>query len=254
VFPAQQRKPGDPAVIERGKTLYTATCSACHGVDARGGQLGGPNLLRSQIVLNDQFGELIMPIVKGSRAERGMPPIAMPDEDIKAVAEFLHNLQAAARPQGAPPPSEAPLPDPIVGDASAGEKYFSAKCSACHSPTGDLKGIATRLPEGRTLQNAWVTGNGGRGAGGGRGTAAPTTRPVTVTVTLPSGEKVEGRLVQIDHFLVTLMQADDTIRTIPRDERTKVEINDPLAAHRALLPVLTDKDMHDVTAFLATLK
>ena len=185
VFPAQQRKPGDPAVIERGKTLYTATCSACHGVDARGGQLGGPNLLRSQIVLNDQFGELIMPIVKGSRAERGMPPIPMPDEDIKAVAEFLHNLQAAGRPQGAPPPTEAPLPDPIVGDAAAGEKYFSSKCGACHSPTGDLKGIAARLPEGRTLQNAWVTGNGGRGAGGGRGTAAPTTRPVTVTVTLP---------------------------------------------------------------------
>ena len=253
-FPAQQRPAGDPAVIERGKTLYTATCSACHGVDARGGQLGGPNLLRSQLVLNDQFGELIIPIVKGSRAERGMPPIPMSDEDIKAVAEFLHSVQAAARPQGAPPASEAPLPDALVGDARAGETYFGAKCSSCHSPTGDLKGLATRLPEARTLQNAWVTGNGGRGAMG-RGAAAPTSRPVTVTVTSPSGEKVEGRLVQIDHFLVTLALPDETLRTVRRDgDRTKVEIHDPLAAHRALLSVLTDKDMHDVTAFLATLK
>ena len=95
-FPAQQRPPGDPALIERGKTLYSSICSACHGVDARGGQLGGPNLLRSQLVLNDQAGELIMPIVKGARAERGMPPIPMPDEDIKAVAEYLHSLQAEA--------------------------------------------------------------------------------------------------------------------------------------------------------------
>ena len=110
-FPAQQRPPGDPALIERGKTLYSSICSACHGVDARGGQLGGPNLLRSQLVLNDQAGELIMPIVKGARAERGMPPIPMPDEDIKAVAEYLHSLQAAGRPQGAPPMSEAPLPE-----------------------------------------------------------------------------------------------------------------------------------------------
>jgi hypothetical protein len=76
---------------------------------------------------------------------------------------------------------------------------------------------------------------------------------VTVTVTTPSG-KIEGRLLQIDHFLVTLMQPDDTVRTVRLDDRTKVEIHDPLAAHKALLPVLTDKDMHDVTAFLATLK
>jgi cytochrome c oxidase cbb3-type subunit 3 len=238
-------------VIERGKTLFAATCSACHGVDARGGQLGGPNLLRSQLVLNDQAGELILPIIKGSRAERGMPPLPMNDEDGKAVAEYLHSLQAAARPQGAPPDSGAPLPDALVGNAAAGQTYFTARCSACHSPTGDLKGIGTRLAEAKTLQNAWVTGNGGRG--GGRGPAA--TRPVTVTITMPTGEKIEGRLMQIDHFMVTLMLANNSVRTVSRDgDRPRVDVTDPLAGHKALLPVLTDKDMHDVTAFLATLK
>jgi cytochrome c oxidase cbb3-type subunit 3 len=248
-FPAQQRPPGDPAAIERGKSLYSSICSACHGVDARGGQLGGPNLLRSQLVLNDQAGELIMPIVKGARAERGMPPIPMPDEDIKAVAEYLHSLQAAGRPQGAPPMSEAPLPNALVGDAAAGEKYFAAKCSTCHSATGDLKGLATRVPDARTLQAGWVAGSasGGRGGRGGG-------KPVTATITLPSGEKVEGRLVQIDHFLVTVALPDNTLRSVNRDDKTKVEINDPLAAHKALLSTLTDTDMHDVTAFLATLK
>ena len=77
-FPAQQRPPGDPAVIARGKALYGVNCTFCHGPDLRGGQLNGPNLLRSQLVLGDQDGELIIPIVRGARAEKGMPPIADP--------------------------------------------------------------------------------------------------------------------------------------------------------------------------------
>ena len=92
-----------------------------------------------------------------------------------------------------------------------------------------------------------MAGGGGRGRGGG-------SKPVTATVTLPGGEKVEGRLVEIDHFLVTVVQADNTLRSVNRDDKTKVEITDPLSAHKAMLSTLTDKDMHDVTAFLATLK
>jgi cytochrome c oxidase cbb3-type subunit 3 len=249
-FPAQQRPAGDPAVIARGKSLYASVCAACHGADARGGQLGGPNLLRSQLALNDLDGELIMPIVKGARAERGMPPIPMPDEDIKAVAAYIHSLQAAGRPQGAPPMSDAPLPNSLVGDAAAGEKYFAAKCSTCHSPTGDLQGIATRVPDPRTLQADWVAGS----AGGGRGGRGAAGKPVTATITLPTGEKITGRLVQIDNFLVTVALADNSLRSVTRDDKTKVEITDPLAAHRAMLSTLTDSDMHDVTAYLATLK
>src|SRR4051794_5462972 len=59
VFPAMQRPPADAAVVERGKAVFGVTCVACHGADARGGQLNGPNLLRSQLVLADQDGELI---------------------------------------------------------------------------------------------------------------------------------------------------------------------------------------------------
>ena len=253
VFPAQQRPPGDPAVIERGRTLYAVTCSACHGVDLRGGQLGGPNLLRSPVMLNDQHGELLLPIVRGSRAEKGMPPLPMNEQDVTAVAEFIHSVQAASRGQGAPPESDAPPPDPVVGDAAAGRAYFAAKCSTCHSPTGDLQGLATKVPDARALQNLWVSGGAGRG-GRGRGAASPPP-PVTVTVTLPAGGTLEGDLVKLDDFLVTVRQADGTIRSVRRDgDVPKVEVRDPLEAHRTLLGTYTDKDMHDVTAYLVTLK
>jgi cytochrome c oxidase cbb3-type subunit 3 len=257
VFPAQQRPPGDPAVVARGKTLYSVTCSFCHGPDLRGGQLNGPNLLRSQLVLSDQAGELIMPVVHEGRPEKGMPPIPMPDEDVKAVAEYIHSMAAQSPRQGMPPPSETPVVlNVLVGDATAGRTYFEAKCSTCHSPTGDLQGIATRIPDAKTLQNLWVSGgnSGGRGRGAPSG-GAPTARTVTVTVTLPSGEKAEGRLVRLDDFLVTLAQPDGIIRSFRRNgPLPKVEVHDPLEPHRTLLSVYTDKDMHDVTAYLATLK
>ena len=249
-FPAQQRAPGDPAVVARGKTLYAISCQSCHGADLRGGDLGGPNLLRSQVVLSDKDGELIAPIIKGERQNSGMPAINMTADDMKATATFIHNVVGTSRGQGAPPDSGVPPPNILIGDAAAGQKYFAAKCTGCHSVTGDLQGIATRVPDPKALQNRWVAGGGG-----GRGAATSERRIVTVAVTQPSGEKVEGRLVRIDYFLVTLTAADGSILTFRRDgAQPKVEVNDPMLPHRQLLAVYTDKDLHDVTAYLVTLK
>lgn len=249
-FPAQQRPPADPAVVERGRGLYVGSCGACHGVDARGGQLGGPNLLRSEVVLNDQNGELIIPVVQNGRPGTLMPPIPMSEEDITAIATFLHNLQAAGGNQGNPPPGEEVELDILVGDAAAGASFFQATCSSCHSATGDLQGIATRVAEPKDLQNLWVSGGRGGRRGGSR--SAP---PVTATVTLASGQTVEGRLLHLDDFLVTVEQADGTARSIRRaGDQPQVEIHDPLERHRTLLSVYTDKNMHDVTAYVATLK
>lgn len=254
VFPAQQRPPGDPAVVERGRGLYSVNCSACHGVDLRGGQLGGPNLLRSPVVLKDQAGELIVPVIQQGRPDKGMPPLPLSAQDATAVAEFLHSVLAAAAGQGAPPQSEAPPPDIVVGNATAGSAYFAAKCSACHSATGDLQGIATRIGDPKMLQNIWVSG--GRAGGRGRRGEGQPSRAVTVTVSVPGGEKVEGRLLRIDDFIVTLAQPDGTIRSFRRenDDRPTVEIKDPLQPHTDLLAVYTEKDMHDLTAYLVTLK
>ena len=252
-FPAQQRSPADPAVIERGRALYAGACGACHGVDARGGQLGGPNLLRSQLVLNDQNGELILPVVRNGRPGTIMAPMPMSAEDVTAIAAYLHSLQAQGDAQGAPPPGPPVELNILVGSARAGEKFFAANCSSCHSASGDLAGLASRVAEPKALQNLWVSGGRTTGRGPGRRRAA--TGGVTAIVTRPGGERIEGALVRMDNFLVTVALPDGTTRSVRRrGDQPAVEIRDPLEKHRELLAVLTDTNMHDVTAYLATFK
>src|SRR3954467_8704858 len=195
-FPAQQRTLADPAVIARGKTLFEINCRLCHGADLRGGDMGGVNLLRSNLVLTDQHGELILPVVHGGRQNPGMPPMPpfpqIPDDDVKAIAEYIHGVAFTMRGQGNPPPSaEAVVLNFVVGNPAAGKAYFAAKCASCHSESGDMQGVASRYSDPVQLQNAWVSGGGGGRGGGGRGrggAAAPNRRQVTAIVTTPSGQ------------------------------------------------------------------
>src|SRR5262245_5256491 len=139
-FPAQQRPPGDPAAIARGKTIYEINCRACHGVDLRGGDIGGPNLLRSQVALNDQDGELIGPVILAGRMNPGMPvmpPLKLEPDDVKAVAAYIHSVAATMRGQGSPPEGAPVTLDILVGDAKAGQAYFAKSCSSCHWGTGE---------------------------------------------------------------------------------------------------------------------
>jgi cytochrome c oxidase cbb3-type subunit 3 len=252
--PGQQRKPEDPQQVQRGKTLYDVSCKGCHGADLRGGDMGGPNLLRSQVAIVDKEGEQIVPIIKGSRQSSGMPAIPMSDPDAHAVAAYIRSVMGTIGNQGKPPGDGKDLPSILVGDAKAGQAYFDSHCASCHSATGDLKGIATRIADPRMLQNTWVSGGGGRR--GGRGGAPPNDRRIVTAVVTPTGgQAVEGQLVRIDHFLVTLRLADGTLRSFTRDgDVPKVEVRDPMKAHRDLLTKYTDKDIHDVTAYLVTLK
>jgi cytochrome c oxidase cbb3-type subunit 3 len=241
-----QHPPGDPAAIDRGKALFGVQCSFCHGSDARGGE-GGPNLIRAEIVMRDQNGETIAPVVQNGRVDRGMPKFDLSAAQISDIAAFIHTFRV-----GGYDISRDRPPTIVVGNAWAGEAYFKATCSGCHSATGDLKGLATKIDDPRSLQQTWLMpGGGGRGGGGG----ALTVRPVTVTVTMPSGQKTEGRLERIDDFLVTLVDTEGLYRTIRRDGETpKVEIHDPLEPHKKLLGTYTDKDIHNLTAYLVTLK
>jgi cytochrome c oxidase cbb3-type subunit 3 len=240
------RPPGDPAAIARGKALYGVNCQFCHGADIRGGD-SGPSLLRSGVVLDDQQGELIAPIVQNGRPDRGMPKFGFSLPQIADVAAFLHTFRAAGYDESRQKPVSI-----VVGDAKAGEAFFSAKCASCHAAAGDLRGIAGRIADPRLLQQTWLL----PGSGAGRGGQPPVTVPPTrVTVTLPSGEKVEGTLDRLDDFVVSLTTADGTHRSFGTTGDTpRVEINDPLQAHRDLLRVYTDADIHNVTAFLVTLK
>ena len=209
-FPAQQRPPGDPALIARGNGLYGVHCQARHGVDLRGGDQGGPNLLRSDTVLDDQAGELIAPVIMNG--QQAMPPIRVPADDARAIAEgHSQRDRNDARPGNSlagPPPAL----NVVVGDAAAGEAYFKTQCGTCHSGTRSLQGIGLRLSDPTALQNFWIPA-GGELARGGRG-GRP--RPVPVTVTPGTGQKVEGTLVRLDDFYVVVELADGTPRTFRR--------------------------------------
>jgi cytochrome c oxidase cbb3-type subunit 3 len=238
------RPPGDPAAIERGRALYGVNCQFCHGADTRGGD-GGPSLLRSSIVLADEHGERMAPIIRSGRP--GMPKFTLTDEQIADVAAFVHTFRAAGYDE-----SRFKPPSIIVGDAKAGETFFAAKCASCHSPTGDLRGIATKIADPRLLQQTWLM----PGSGAGRSGPPPVqVKPTTVTVTLPSGEKIDGTLDRIDDFIVSLTDANGTRRSFRTDGDTpKVEIHDPLQPHRDLWRTYADADIHNVTSFLVTLK
>jgi cytochrome c oxidase cbb3-type subunit III len=241
-----RRPPGDPAAIERGKALYAVNCTFCHGADTRGGD-GGPSLLRTATVLDDQHGELIGRVVKNGRPDRGMPKFSFRDDQIEDIAAFIHTFTAAGYDESRNVP-----PTIVVGDAKAGAAYFNAKCASCHSAERDMKDFAAKVTDPKLLQQSWLMpGSGGRGAA-----ASPVKAPpIGVTVTLPSGEKVSGELDRLDDFVVSLTLADGTHRSFATNGNTPaVEIHDPLQPHKDLLRVYTDADIHNVTAYLVRLK
>ena len=243
--------PGDPASVARGKTSYMTNCAYCHGEDARGGENGGTNLLRSDYVMRDHDGEVLEPFFKSATANEHK--FAFTAAQVADIAAFIHEFKINSRDPGRMRP-----PTIVVGDAKAGQAYFQSKCASCHSVTGDLKGIASRIDDPRSLQQTWLMPlliGARRGGGMAIASAGSKVPPVTVTVTLPGGEKAEGELGRIDDFIVSLTQADGTTRTFRRDGDTpKVEVHDPLQPHKDLLPVYTDKNIHDVTAYLVTIK
>jgi cytochrome c oxidase cbb3-type subunit 3 len=256
-FPGKQRPAGDPAVIARGQALFGINCKACHGADLRGGDLGGPNLLRSALVLGDQAGEAIVPVVRQGRpASQGgtpMPAFALPPADATAISEYIHSIVGRKANQGGPPPPpEKPL-NILVGDPGRGAQYFALHCGSCHSASGDLRGIASRVANPATLQDSWVAGR----RSGAPVAGAPAPAATQVLVTLNGGGTVQGTLKHLDDFTVSLITAQGQYRSFirqgPAGVRT-VQVRDPLQQHRELLTQYTDQDMHDITAYLATLK
>lgn len=235
----------DDATIARGQAIYGQDCATCHGMDARGGN-GGTNLVHSQLVMDDDKGELIAPVIQNGRPDLGMPKFDLTTDQITDIAGYLHRVGANYR-------TIIDFPTNIVvGDASAGQAFFSGdgKCGTCHSVTGDLAGIGAKM-DPKSLQNALVSGGGGRGRGP-TGIAVPAT---TATVTLIGGKTVEGKLDHLDDFVVTLTDANDNHLTYDREKSVaKVEVHNPLQAHIDMLPKLTDDEIHNLTAYLATLK
>jgi mono/diheme cytochrome c family protein len=240
----------DPAAVERGAKLFATNCAGCHGAAARGGP-GAPDLLRSILVLDDEKGILIAPVIRNGRPDLGMPKSTLPDTQVADIVAWLH-----VQTWGAGHRTTYAFQDVLTGDARKGEAYFKSTCAGCHSPTGDLKGIGGRY-DAFSLQARWLQPRGGRGGGrGGRGAPPASTRSaITVTVTPPSGKPVTGTLDRIDDFSVSLRDSAGEYYSFQREgDVPKVEVHDPLRPHTDLLHRYTDADIHNVTAYLVTLK
>ena len=246
----------DDAGAERGKSVYIAECITCHGVKARGGDSSlprnqqGSDLIRSVIVLRDRYGSGIGPfLAKGHPLQSGRPVSSLKTEQVADLAHFLHQKVYNTLRTG----SELQIQNVLTGDPKAGEAYFNGagKCNTCHSPTGDLKGIGRKY-DPPTIQSKFLFP---RSVGFGRRGAAPvTTKPVTVTVTQSNGEVVEGVLQALDDFNVALRDAQGDYRSFKITPELKVVKHDPYAMHVTLLDQYTDKDMHDIVAYLESLK
>ena len=241
----------DPAVAARGEKLYAASCAFCHGPEARGAE--GPSLVRSEVVLHDNAGELIGPVLLNGRLEAGMPAMSsLTPDQIAEIAEFLH-LQVEKAANRGLYGTVFSNRNILTGDPKAGEAYFNGAggCTNCHSATGDLAHVASKY-QPVNLQNRWLwPGAAGRG-GGGRGGPGGGDQ-VKATLRLPSGETVTGTVKRLDDFDVAIIDASGNYHSWPRDGIT-VEIPDRLATHRQMLDKYSDADVHNVTAYLATLK
>jgi len=178
------------------------------------------------------------------------PAIALTAAEESAVGTFLHReiTYAAER-------TNYQLQYVMVGNARAGEAYFNGAggCNRCHSPIGDLKGIGARHG-GPALQSLIAFGALGGGGGRGEPAAAPRTAR-RAAVTLPNGETVSGVLLRLTDFDVTIRDDEGTQHSWLRGANgPAVKVTDPLQGHIDLLPKYADADIHDLAAYLATLK
>jgi len=236
----------DPEAVKRGQATYIPNCGFCHGSSGRGGS-GGPNLVRSVVVLHDQgTGKEIIPVVHNGRPDKGMPAFPQLQEpQVKDIAAYLLSLiQANAN------RNDYTILNIVTGDASKGEAYFKAHCANCHSPSGDLAHIATKFEPVR-LQSRFLYPKTDRFAG----TPDPREKS-TATIKLSSGQTYSGTLDKIDDFTVSIIDASGQHQSwsLEAEPGIVVEINDPLKTHLELLRKYTDDDMHNILAYLETLK
>jgi len=228
----------DMTAAKLGEPLYKENCATCHGANARGAQ--GPNLVRSVVVLHDEKANEIGPVIKKGRPQAGMPAFpALSDDQIYKIAEYLHLQVELAANRGSYGQTYATVRNQTSGDAAKGKAFFDAHCAQCHSATGDLANIGDKFTQASTMQARflWPADRG----------------PQQATVTTADGKSYTGSIREMDDFGVSLVDSAGEYHYWPANKVT-VKVDDKLAGHRALLPQYSDADIHNMTAYLLTLK
>jgi cytochrome c oxidase cbb3-type subunit III len=236
IFAAQNPAPSDKEQIARGHKQFQQSCGFCHGPDATGAR--GPDLVRSPLVAHDVKGDLIGPVIRQGRVDKGMPALDLPADQIADIVAYLHSRGQDAI-NSADIPEAYPVEKLLTGNLEAGKTFFNGPggCSNCHSPTGDLAHIAKKYPP-VDLESVMLY---------------PEKERATAVVTMPSGEQISGPIVHSDDFMIALRDSTGAYRSFNRDH-VKVEIQRPLAEHRKLLDKITQTDLHNLFAYMESLK
>lgn len=225
------------ALIKSGRALFQQDCAFCHGRDAEGGETG-PDLTGSSLVQSDVHGDKISPVVRQGRPTKGMPAFRLGDADMQAIVAFLHYRrdQAELHPGGR---RRVDVSDLQTGNVEAGREYFNGAggCRSCHSATGDLAGVARR-DVGLKLEERLLYPEGAK---------------AKVTATLESGKTITGRLEYRDEFAIGMVDQNGWYHSWPANS-IEYKIEDPAEAHVELLAKYTDDDIHNLMAYLQTLK
>lgn len=234
---AQAAKPAS-SELERGQSLFGRDCAFCHGRDAAGGE-SGPDLTRSRLVARDVRGDRIRAVVHDGRIEKGMPAFArLTAPEVNELIAFIRDQSRKlnSKPGGR---RGVEVADLQTGDAEKGKAYFNGpgKCSSCHSPTGDLAGIATRR-EGLELEMQMLY---------------PQNAKAKLIVTTKSGETFTGTLTFHDEFHIAMTDSDGWHRSWPI-HAVEYKIDSPVDAHAAQSEKYTDDDIHNLMAYLQTLR
>lgn len=226
--------------VQRGAKVFQANCAFCHGPTAKG-STSGPSLIDSSLVRHDKNGDLIGGVLQTGRPAKGMPPFpTLEAGQVSDIVAYLHaRITATDSRETEGPRGGYELQKLLTGDVAAGKAYFEGPggCQQCHSVTGDLKGVATKYHptelEGKLLY--------------------PRGKMSTAVVTLPSGQTVSGTLLHLDPFYVAVLDRDGNYHSWD-SAKVKVKVDDPMSAHLNLLGKYTNKDVHDLFAYLETLK
>jgi cytochrome c oxidase cbb3-type subunit III len=237
--PGQQSvpPPATPEQLQAGQRVFAAQCGFCHGRDAMGGETG-PNLTRSPLLRDDANGDAMRAVLREGRPDKGMPAFRLSDADTTAIGAFIRDQRTKSESPGARRTVDPS--DLQGGNADRGRAYFNGtgRCASCHSPTGDFAGVAARRQGLELLQRMLYPSK---------------SRAATVRVTPGTGETVSGALAYRDEFTIALTDASGRYRSW-RVRDVTFTVNDPLDAHVEQLAKYTDDDMHDVLAYLQTLR
>ncbi len=225
------------AQIESGSTLFLQNCAFCHGKDASGGE-SGPDLTHSKLVMSDKAGEEVGPVIHNGRPEKGMPRFNLPDTETLVLVAFIHAQQDIALSQSGNRRGVVDA-DLHTGNAELGKKYFEGVggCLKCHSATGDLAGVATRFTGLRLEQEMLY----------------PKNVKSKIDVKTLSGKSYSGELAYQDEFTVAMTDSTGTYRSWPVSAVT-FKVNNPVEAHVDAMSKYTDDDIHNVLAYIQTLK